>query len=173
MQDHITIRKASLDDIPDIQALADVVFRSTYKNILSPEQMDYMMEWMYSTESLQKQINPPEKVFLLAEYDGSFCGYASYEFETCLDDGRKQFHLQKLYVLPACQGRGVGKALLGKVIEILSELSPEGFRMELNVNRNNAATGFYEHLGLYRDRQGDFPIGKGFYMNDYIYALDV
>lgn len=41
-------------------------------------------------------------------------------------------------------------------------------RFELNVNRNNRAVGFYEHMGLCKDHDGDFPIGSGFYMNDYI-----
>ena len=55
---------------------------------------------------------------------------------------------------------------------LLHEWNPDGCRIELNVNRENPAVGFYEHIGMTRDRQGDFPIGKGFYMNDYIYVLD-
>lgn len=169
----VSIRNASQDDIPEIQSLADIVFRHTYRDILSPDQMEYMMDWMYSPESLEKQINPPDKAFLLAENDGVLCGYASYEFEGFIENGKKQFHLQKLYVLPGYQGKGVGSTLLRHILKILSELSPEGYRLELNVNRNNPAVGFYEHIGFHRDRQGDFPIGKGFFMNDYIYALDV
>ena len=45
--------------------------------------------------------------------------------------------------------------------------------MELNVNRHNSAVVFYEHLGMRRDRQGDFPIGHGYFMNDYIFAIDI
>ena len=46
-------------------------------------------------------------------------------------------------------------------------------RIELNVNRNNPAVTFYEHLGMHKDRSGDFPIGKGFYMNDHIMVIDL
>jgi hypothetical protein len=45
--------------------------------------------------------------------------------------------------------------------------------LELNVNRNNSAVGFYQHLGLKILRQGDFHIGSGFYMNDYIMGIDI
>ena len=45
--------------------------------------------------------------------------------------------------------------------------------VELNVNRNNQAVGFYRHLGMEIRRQGDFHIGNGFYMNDYIMGLDL
>ena len=40
--------------------------------------------------------------------------------------------------------------------------------IELNVNRQNPAVDFYLHMGMHIDRQGDFPIGNGYFMNDYI-----
>lgn len=45
--------------------------------------------------------------------------------------------------------------------------------MELNVNRNNKALQFYEYMGMRKLRKGDFPIGNGYYMNDYIMGLDI
>jgi hypothetical protein len=50
-----TIRKATTEDIPLIHKMAQEVFPATYADILSPDQLDYMMEWMYySTKLLQK-----------------------------------------------------------------------------------------------------------------------
>ena len=43
-----TIRKATSDDCKLINELANQVFPATYKEILSTEQLDYMMEWMYA-----------------------------------------------------------------------------------------------------------------------------
>ena len=46
--------------------------------------------------------------------------------------------------------------------------------MRLNVNRGNAkAIDFYLHMGMYKASEGDFDIGYGFQMNDYIMALDI
>ena len=45
--------------------------------------------------------------------------------------------------------------------------------MELNVNRHNPALGFYEHMGMSKAREGDFDIGNGFYMNDYIMGITI
>ena len=45
--------------------------------------------------------------------------------------------------------------------------------MELNVNRHNRAVSFYEHLGMRRLRSGDFPIGGGYFMNDYIMGMEL
>ena len=51
-----TIRKATTADCALIQKLAQQIFPVTYKDILTPEQTDYMMEWMYSITNLHKQM---------------------------------------------------------------------------------------------------------------------
>ena len=173
MCDQTEMRRASAVDIPIIRGMADIVFRETYAGILSPAQMEYMMDWMYSAASLEDQILPDGKAFYIAERGGLPCGYVSFEYERRMEDGRNLYHLQKLYVLPEYQHAGVGSAMLDFVFRHLSSLHPEGCRVELNVNRHNPAVGFYEKMGLTCDRQGDFAIGEGFYMNDYIYARDL
>ena len=169
----LSIRTAGPEDIALIMQLADVAFRTTYASILSPEQMEYMMDWMYSEKSLRTQICDEGKTFCVAESDGTPAGYVSYEFERMLDDGRPLYHLQKLYLLPDCQHLGYGRQMMEHVLEDLHGRHAGGCRVELNVNRGNTAVGFYEHMGLQRDRRGDFPIGNGFFMNDFIYAIDL
>lgn len=169
----IHISKASGEDIMCIHDMAQVVFRHTYREILSPEQMEYMMDWMYSPANLQKQLDEGH-VYYIAYRDGKPCGYVSVQPEGIADDGRLLFHLQKIYVLPSEQGHGLGRALFDRAVAHVREAS--GIckaRIELNVNRNNPSIGFYHHLGLRILRQGDFHIGNGFYMNDYIMGLEV
>lgn len=187
----IHISKASGEDIMCIHDMAQVVFRHTYREILSPEQMEYMMDWMYSPANLQKQLDEGH-VYYIAYRDGKACGYVSVQPEGIADDGRLLFHLQKIYVLPPEQGHGLGRALFDRAVAHVRESvhgreSTGGFeavgrhdaserckaRIELNVNRNNPSIGFYHHLGLHILRQGDFHIGNGFYMNDYIMGLEV
>ncbi|MCK9160380.1 MAG: GNAT family N-acetyltransferase, partial [Bacteroidaceae bacterium] len=48
------IRKATIDDCALINVLAKEVFPVTYKEILSKEQMNYMMDWMYSLKNIRK-----------------------------------------------------------------------------------------------------------------------
>ena len=43
-----TIRKATVAHCELIHMMAKEVFPATYKDILSPEQLDYMMDWMYA-----------------------------------------------------------------------------------------------------------------------------
>lgn len=162
------IRKASTDDIPVIRQMAEKAFPDTYKSILLPEQIDYMMEMMYSEQSLMRQMTVENNIFYI--YEG--IGYVSFRYEKKTGDGRDLFHLEKLYVLPEFQGRGAGRELFETVVKAAGQISDGPVRIELNVNRYNKALSFYEHIGMHRDRQGDFPIGNGFFMNDYIMAID-
>lgn len=163
------IRQATTADIPSIQALAEVTFRHTYKKILSPEQMEYMMDWMYSAKSLNEQMCEKGHRFLILTDDNEEeVGYASFNKEG--DQGSRQlFHLQKIYILPKMHGKGYGALLFHAIEKEMLRLAyPSSVIFELNVNRNNSAVSFYEHLGMHKDREGDFHIGNGFYMNDYI-----
>ena len=168
-----SIRKATLADIGLIGRLADVCFRDTYKEILSAEQLEYMMNWMYSAESLERQIAAEGHVYFIAEVEGTAVGYVSVQPEGQAEDGLPLWHLQKIYVWPDCQTGGVGKRLFLHALDYVSQTVGGPCRVELNVNRNNKAVGFYEHMGMRKLRQGDFPIGNGYYMNDYIMGIEI
>jgi len=162
------VRRAGVRDIERIHALAARVFPATYREVLSPEQLDFMLDWMYSPASLRRQMDEGH-VYLLLSQDGADCGYASVERQ-----GPDLFHLQKIYVLPEFQGTGAGRFLFGEVVKHIRAEHPSGpCVMELNVNRQNPAVAFYRRMGMAIDRQGDFPIGHGFYMNDYIMRLEM
>ena len=163
-----TIRKATLEDIDIIRSLASVVFPHTYKEILSPEQLEYMMDWMYSAESLKKQMTEDGHIYYLAYRDDEPAGYLSIQPE-----GEHTFHLQKIYVLPSFQGMKLGKQLFEQAIKAIKELHPAPCQMRLNVNRHNKALTFYQKMGMTKVDEGDFPIGHGYYMNDYIMGLDI
>ena len=172
----IIVQKVKAEDIMCIHDMAEIVFRHTYRDILSPEQIDYMMDWMYSPTSLRKQLDEGH-VYYIAFRDCTPCGYASVQQEGVTADGRQLFHLQKIYVLPSEQGAGVGRVLMDTVLSHVSSCVKAGMSVgaviELNVNRNNPAIDFYKHFGFKILRQGDFHIGNGFYMNDYIMSLDI
>lgn len=53
----IEIVKATRDGLQTIHDMAQVVFRHTYRDILSPEQMEYMMDMMYSLPNLRAQLD--------------------------------------------------------------------------------------------------------------------
>ena len=173
MDADLRIDRVGCEAIPEIKAIADVAFRNTYREILSAEQIDYMMEWMYSEESLKKQIVEDKNSFFVARVHGKLVGYAAIRPDNVTSSNDKSvFHLEKIYLLPECQGMGYGKQLFDRVCSYVKSLCGGKYRVELNVNRNNGARNFYEKMGFRIVHEGDFPIGNGFFMNDYIMAKD-
>lgn len=164
----VTIRKATVQDVPLINELAWKAFPATYREILTQEQIGYMMDWMYSPESLHRQMDAEGHVYYIAYCDTEAAGYVSVRREE-----EDLFHLEKIYVLPHFQKAHVGRRLFEQAVAAIREMHPGPCRMELNVNRSNPALGFYEHMGMEKVREGDFPIGNGFYMNDYIMGMSL
>ena len=163
------IRKATLEDIPLINKLAWIVFPHTYKELLSPGQIEFMMDWMYSPANLKKQMTEDGHTYFIAYEGDEPAGYLSIQPE-----GEHTYHLQKIYVLPSFQGKKLGKQLFIQAIQAIKELHHEPCQMRLNVNRyNTKAVDFYFRMGMKKVFEGDFDIGHGYLMTDYIMALDI
>ena len=117
---------------------------------------------------VKNQMEKEHHIYYIAYEECEPAGYVSIQQEDT-----DLFHLQKIYVLPYFQKYKLGRQLFQQAIKGIKELHPEPCRMELNVNRQNPALGFYEHMGMKKVREGDFPIGNGYYMNDYIMGMDI
>jgi GNAT superfamily N-acetyltransferase len=83
--------------------------------------------------------------------------------------GSKAHKLNKLYVLPAAQGTGAGKALLNQAIEVAKAAGSSS--IFLQVNKLNTAYTFYLKHGFIKEVEFKFDIGNGFFMDDYVMRL--
>lgn len=164
----LTTRRATTADCSLIGQLARQIFPPTYREILTPEQTEYMMQLMYSPQSLRKQMEEEGHVYFIGYDEGEPFGYVSVQ-----QQGEDLFHLQKIYVLPLRQGMQGGRFLFGQAVKYIESVHPAPCLMELNVNRHNKALGFYRRMGMEIRREGDFPIGNGYYMNDYIMGMEI
>ncbi len=159
----LKINVASETDLSEIKRIAYETWPLTFGEILSPQQIEYMLEWMYSLPSLTEQIQEKGHVFILIKEEGESLGYVSYELNY---KGIAKTKIHKIYLLPASQGKGVGAALIRRVAEIATE--NQNTALILNVNRFNKAIGFYEKMGFAIVGSEDIDIGDGFLMQDYI-----
>ena len=162
------VKKVGIESIPVIQLLAQITWVVAYKEILSEAQMSYMLGQIYSTKSLQNQIEEQGHQFILVTAEEKAAGFASYGVKK--EEDQTIYKLHKIYIDPNQQGKGIGKILLDY---ILQDIKPSGAKgLELNVNRHNKALGFYQKLGFEIIDEQDIPIGNGYFMNDYIMKLN-
>ena len=158
--DELEIRDGDTEDIPVIGYLAQIIWPVAYKEILTKDQLDYMLNYIYSPNSLLRQMTEQKHQFLIAELDEEPVGFASYSKIIEPDT----YKLHKLYVRSDIQGKGLGKALLEEVINRIQPATA----LHLNVNRSNKARNFYEKLGFKIIKEEDVDIGNNYFMNDYV-----
>lgn len=158
----LQVRPANTADIKLIRELAAKVWPVTYQSILSPEQLQFMMQMMYSEEALAQQMTEKQHQFLIMTDDGQPVAYASYS--TTGDPAVYKLH--KIYLDPACQGKGAGKFLINTIADIVKEKGAH--ILELDVNRFNKALHFYEKVGFSVIKEKNTDIGNGFLMEDYV-----
>jgi len=157
-----SIRSLSLDEMSHVQALAHKIWPVAYKEILSQKQLDYMLNWMYSIESLTQQIEEGHHYFGI---------FGTSEMVGFLDvqpnhPDEKALKLNKIYVLPSYHGRGFGFQLMQFAIDFAKK--KEQNTISLQVNRFNKAKDFYTKIGFTIKEEKDFDIGNGYFMNDYV-----
>jgi len=157
----IRISQATITDIPLIQEIAHKTWPNTYGSILSQEQLDYMLDLMYSYASLLEQLKT-KPLFFLAQEEDSFLGFTSCENNYL---NNKVTRIHKIYILPEAQGKGVGKALVDKVVALAKE--NQSNIISLNVNKFNKAVSFYKKVGFKIVAEEDLDIGDGYLMEDY------
>jgi len=158
----MTFTVATHSQLEIIQDLAKAIWPDAYGAILSQEQLEYMMEMMYSLDSLENQLKN-NNVFLLVKEGNDFIGFASYELNFQNSNKTK---IHKLYVLPTIQGKGVGKNLILYIQEIAKKNSNAA--LILNVNKYNKAKDFYLHNQFEIADSLVVDIGNGYVMDDFV-----
>lgn len=161
------IRKATIEDLPLVREIGTQTYRATYPSILGEEQVQYMLDKFYTPEALAGQMEEGH-IFWLCFLDSIPAAFVSFSRTQSLE---QTWHLQKIYILPKMQGKGIGRTLLTRVADYCREAGAQGVR--LNVNRYNKARYFYEKLGFRVIREEDISIGQGYFMNDYLMELDL
>jgi ribosomal protein S18 acetylase RimI-like enzyme len=159
------IRSAIINDIAIIQNIAKTTWPVAYGDMISKDQLDYMLNLMYSDDSLMKQMEKGHH-FYLYEIAGDPIGFASVS-----NEGEYIFKLNKLYVLPSAQKIGAGKNLLQKVIEHAN--AENGKQIILQVNKQNIAKAFYLKHGFTVLREDILELEHGYIMDDYIMGLNL
>lgn len=138
MQKKLVIRKAEESDIPAIIQMINEL-----------AEFEKLLHLVKTTKADLKKVLFSENKFvevLLAEYEGKIAGQALFfkNFSTFI--GKPGIYLEDLYVKPEFRSKGIGKALLKKIIGLAKER--EYGRVEWCViDWNKPAIDFYNSIG--------------------------
>lgn len=153
-------------ELPVIAALAGDIWRSYYPGIITSDQIEHMLAWMYAPETLRRELRDEgARFYLLRDGDGEAVGFAALGPGA----GAGEFKLHKLYLRTAFHGRGWGSRLLRHCEGEARRAG--GARMTVAVNkRNTRALAAYRRNGYAIVEAVTRAIGGGFVMDDFILA---
>lgn len=159
----LAIAEAGAGDIALISELAHDIWPAAYAGILTPEQIDNMLARIYSHENLRAEMDAGHR-FWLARWDNLPCGFASSYRENT-----EIIWLKKIYIAPAMQGQGVGRALIRTIEQAMQPMK----YLKLLVNPHNIpAQRYYSHngfspAGTKQVQMGDFTFQDLIFSKEY------
>lgn len=149
------VRKIGADELEIVRELALMIWPKCYRNIIGPDRVDAMLAVLYSTDNLLREMHDDGHTFWVVSVGDTDVGYAS----GYVDGGR--LWLKKLYVRDDYRGLGLGKALIGAVLEQL-HVPGQTQDMALYVNRDNTpAIDYYLRTGF--QIEAEVPVQMGPY----------
>lgn len=155
----MTLRAATPQDVLTIQQLAEKIWYDHYIHIITEEQIAYMLDKMYSQESLRHQMTEQQHEFYMLQEAGQSIGFISIK-----RNGPEVF-INKFYILSDKQNSGRGSL----AFLLLKEVAEPFEKMRLTVNRQNyKSINFYFKNEFKIEKVEDFKIGNGYEMNDFI-----
>jgi len=173
------IRLAETGDLETLQGLAHEIWWPTYSDFLPHSQIEKMLAEFYTPEALGAQMAAGHS-FALWEKEGAAMGFVGFREKplsnppatpgTDLSEDVKIMRIEKLYISPLCQGSGAGTDLLAYVARAAHEKGIS--TLELNVNRDNPAVGFYLKKGFGIVDEIDIPYPP-YVLNDYIMQMEI
>lgn len=158
---NVEIRSVTPPDVPAIAALAREIWQATYPGIITQEQIDFMLEQRYGHERLYDDLEDLHKWLDQAFVDGRRIGFAFSEIY------KGEFKLDKLYIHPDVQRRGVGGQLIANVAERAKREGYPCVILQVNKRNVNAIDSYKKYGFAVREATVD-DIGHGYVMDDYV-----
>jgi len=129
------VHAARLEHILAFKQVIELSIRQSCQSSYTREQLDALLN-QYPLETVyQRWINDSDRRLTVAEYDGRVVGFAQYFVAFSL--------IEAMHVLPAYQGRGIGRALLLDLETCAKSHAKNQVRLSASLN----AVGFYERCG--------------------------
>lgn len=151
-------------DLALIEKYSPEIWKATYSEILSEDQIEFMLNLSYSLDSLIDQKSSGCVFF------GFFSGQKFIGFTSLFPKTEDILRIEKIYLMPENQGKGVGRYSINFIKDFAGK---KGFKiLELNVNRNNKALNFYQKQGFKIIQEIDIPLNK-YILNDYVMQLSI
>jgi ribosomal protein S18 acetylase RimI-like enzyme len=145
----VNIRPIADADLVEVQRVAQVTWFHTYKEIYPEKAILTFLSQAYSLDrlrdSLRTDSNKPHRLFYVVADEDCIVGYGEL-----VERGYAEYELTRIYLLPAFQGKGIGKRLLNQLI---NDVSPLRRLIAWVEKENGGGRSFYESMQFYVEEE--------------------
>ena len=161
---YLEIKESDYKLIKEVSELASKIVKEHYDPIVGETQNEYMIKKFQSASSIKEQLSQNYRYFFVLNEEGKRVGFIAFY------PREKDLYLSKFYLEKNERGKGMAKNMFAFV---KNEARKSGFSsIVLNVNKYNAiAIRAYEKLGMGKIAEEKIDIGRGYYMDDYVYQF--
>lgn len=156
----IQIRIAGPEDAEMIADMSQRTFYDTFADQNTPENMAIYLNAQFTREMQMAEVVLPGRIFLLAEEHGQPVGYASMREMTPPRglEHTRAIEIVQLYAEKKMIGKGVGKALMQRCLDIALEKNKEYVWLGV-FEQNLRALAFYKKWGFEKFGEHIFIVG--------------
>ena len=157
---NIDIKKASINDVNQLQKIARQTFFETFSAANSIDNMKRYLEEGFSLEKLTSELNNKSSEFYFATIDKKVIGYLKLNFgqsQTELKDD-KALEIERIYVLKEFHGKNVGQLLYEKAMQTAKQADADYVWLGVWEENPRAIT-FYKKNGFVEFDKHIFHLG--------------
>mgnify|MGYP000946296278 CR=1 FL=1 len=153
-------------EILETSGIAHIVWREHYANIISSDQIEYMLAQFQSPDAIGKAIAEGYEYYLLRRF-GVSAGYIGIK----PNEPQGKMFLSKIYLLKDYRGRGYAYDTVTQLVEMSRRLHFSS--IWLTVNKENPSVSAYKKMGFEIMEEIVTDIGHGYVMDDYVMEKQV
>jgi len=163
----MTVFKAiNSNDFQQVFTLSKEIWQENYKEMITQEQIDYMLNMMYNPKRLQQDLNNGYQ-WEFIYHDNKLAGYLAFVIKS-----EQRVFLSKIYLKTDTQGLGIGKLALNRVKDYARANNCKSVYLTVNKG-NKKGIRAYKKTGFKIIAEEVFDIGNGYIMDDYIFEFKI
>jgi diamine N-acetyltransferase len=157
----LTIREATIADLPQLRALAVSIFTVTFEKSNKPEDFKTYMDEAFAEEKMKAEFSESDAVYIVAMEGETMAGYARVRENREADSylGINNLELQRLYADIPWQGKGVANLLLNACEKTAFEKGKDWIWLGV-WEHNPKAQHYYRKHGYERFSEHSFMMGN-------------
>ena len=157
----LVFKKCSVNDLDQLVQISKSTFIESFEADNNPDDFKVYIDFAFNKSKLTEELENPFTTFYFVYAENNLVGYFKLNENDAQSDlkGKDSLELERIYVVPEFQGKGIGNSILQQVKELAAKTTKTFLWLGV-WEHNKAAIKFYETNGFSKFGMHPYFIGK-------------